>query len=73
MPDLPAVITVYVHSWVKVTERTGEGERRTVGRRKGGREICFGLRIFFDSLSFKALTDYVYFDSPQVINKSIAS
>lgn len=73
MPDLPAVITAYACSWVKVAERTREGAKEDSRKEKGRESNQFWTKNFLSLSSFKALTDYVYFDSPEVINKSIAS
>lgn len=43
------------------------------GKEKGRGSNHFWTEDFLSISSFKALTDYVYFDSPEVINKSIAS
>lgn len=77
MPDLPAVITAYSCSWVKVAEgmgeETGEGAKEDSGKEKGRESNQFWTKNFLSLSSFKTLTDYVYFDSPEVINKSIAA
>lgn len=51
MPDLPAVITVYARSWVKVAERTGEGAKEDSGKEKGRESNQFWTKNFL-SLSF---------------------
>lgn len=45
----------------------------TKGRRKGERAQSFWDQEYSFNLSYKTLLDYVYFDSPEVINKSMAS
>lgn len=71
--DLTVVITSSALSWVKVAERMGEGEEEDKGKEKGRESNHFWTKNFLSIFSFKALTDYVYFDSPEMINKSVAT
>lgn len=73
LQDLTAVITACALSWVKVSERMGEGVKEDDGKEKGRASNHFWTKNFLSVSSIRALTDYVYFDSPEVINKSMAS
>lgn len=68
-----AVIMVCALLWVKVAARMGEGMKEDDEKEKERESNHFGTKNFLPISSLKALTDYVYFNSPEVINKSMPS
>ena len=68
-----AIITVCALLWVKVAERMGEAKKEDDEKEKERESNHFWTKNFLSISSLKALTDYVYFASPEVINKSMAS
>ena len=70
---LTAVLAACTLPWVKGAEGLAAGVAEDSGKEKGRESNHFGTKNFLSLPSFKALTDYVYFESPEVINKGVDS
>lgn len=64
-----AVTAAWALPWVRGAEGGGPGVTEDSGKEKGRGSNHFRTKNFLSLPSFRALTDYVYFESPEVINK----